>query len=427
MAINTDGPKKQGRFLKKNSKIMGSVTMVDFNFEEICTHPLVAFDNPDRSIIHSRFHDPKQLQTVIKTHSAMDEKVYDQSVPQLGVIFPADFTQDWHNERINSKRRALGFDDEDEIDFAAVARNRGKVASQPAARATVSAEQNPDDHPNPSVPLVQMADNGAHHAPAIAAHASSPDAVKAPETDGRVISLSEKGMATAIDKAFSASAPKNEAKVADASTDTFTPLPTDSGDGIMATEDRAIESWKTKQNLVKQNEQILEDLKAEARSDGYQAGFREGEEKGLMSGQKTATQVFSKVTEIIKEFEGLKGLILENVQKNFYELSQAIGEALLGREFSIRPDAYATMIQRVIKDTVAPNEFKVRMHPDTWQKVHDLAIPELDPHLVKDSAVLPGEFRVESSLTVVDVNAKKMVQQLLEKADINLFDDKKAG
>jgi flagellar biosynthesis/type III secretory pathway protein FliH len=259
------------------------------------------------------------------------------------------------------------------------------------------------------------------------AHASSPEAVKAPEMDGRVVSLTEQDMATAIDKAFNPSAPKHDTKTSDTTIDSFTPLPTDSGEGVMATEDRAIESWKTKQNIAKQNEQMLDELKAQARSDGYQAGFREGEEKGLMSGQKTATQVFSKVTEIIKEFEGLKALVLENVQKNFYELSQAIGEALLGREFSIRPEAYATMIQRVIKDTVAPNEFKVRMHPETWQKVHDLSIPELEPHLVKDPAILPGEFRVESSLTVVDVNAKKMVQQLLEKADINLFDDKKAG
>jgi flagellar biosynthesis/type III secretory pathway protein FliH len=426
MAINTDGPKKQGRFLKKNSKILNAVTMVDFNFEEICTHPLVAFDNPDRSIIHSRFHDPKQLQTVIKTHSSMDEKVYDQSMPQLGVIFPADFTQDWHNERINSKRRALGFDDEDEIDFAEVARNRGKSPAQTPNKQTltpasddqrlVSKEHNHETAKSMPTP-----------GPAMSAQASSPEAVKAPEFDGRVISLTEQDMASAIDKAFSPSTQINSTKSTEASSDSFTPLPTDSGDGIMATEDRAIESWKTKQNLAKHNEQILEDLKAEARSDGYQAGFREGEEKGLMSGQKTATQVFSKVTEIIKEFEGLKGLILENVQKNFYELSQAIGEALLGREFSIRPEAYATMIQRVIKDTVAPNEFKVRMHPDTWQKVHDLAVTELDQHLIKDSAILPGEFRVESSLTVVDVNAKKMVQQLLEKADINLFDDKKAG
>jgi hypothetical protein len=85
------------------------------------------------------------------------------------------------------------------------------------------------------------------------------------------------------------------------------------------------------------------------------------------------------------------------------------------------------MIQRVIKDTIAPNEFKVKLHPETWQRVNDLGIPDLTPHLVKDTSIPIGEFRVESALTVVDVSAKKLVQQLLEKADINLFDDKKAG
>ncbi len=423
MSINTDGPKKQGRFLKKNSKIMNSVSMVDFNFEEICTHPLVAFDNPDRSIIHSRFHDPKQLKTVIKPHSTLNEKIYDNSMPQLGVIFPADFTQDWHNERLNSKRRALGFDDEDEIDFAEVARNRGKSSNPATSESSHSSGQSAEDHEYSHVAHSESSATAS----VIAAHASTPDAVRAPETDGRVISLTEDDMAHAIDKAFSHGTQKSDEKSATPSEDSFTPLPTDSGDGMMATEDRAIESWKTKQSLAKQNEQLLEDLKAQSRSEGYQAGFREGEEKGLLSGQRTAAQVFNKVSEIIKEFDGLKGLILENVQKNFYELSQAIGEALLGREFSIKPEAYATMIQRVIKDTVAPNDFKVRMHPETWQRVHDLNVPDLDQHLLKDNSVAPGEFRVESSLTVVDVNAKKMVQQLLEKADINLFEDKKAG
>ena len=337
-------------------------------------------------------------------------------VAQLGVIFPADFTQDWHNERLNSKRRALGFDDEDEIDFAEVARNRGQ---QPARQQPPAAPEAP-------------AENLAAAAPIIAAHASSPDAVRAPETDGKVQTMSEDDMASAISKAFVPPKPPaatNENNDAEDESDqsAFTPLPTESGREPIAAEDRAIESWKGKQLLAKQNEQLLEELRNEARAEGFQSGFREGEEKGLLSGQKNASQVFSKVSEILREFEGLKGLILDNVQKNFYELSQAIGEALLGREFSIKPESYATMIQRVIKDTVAPNEFKIRMHPDTWQKVHDLAIPDLDPHLIKDNSINPGEFRVESALTVVDVNAKKMVQQLLEKVDINLFDEKKAG
>jgi flagellar biosynthesis/type III secretory pathway protein FliH len=233
-------------------------------------------------------------------------------------------------------------------------------------------------------------------------------------------------MATAISKAFAPPSPSQAENTASAQDKSFEPLPTENT-ASAAIEDKAIETWKSKQQIAKQNEQLLEELRTQARAEGFQAGFREGEEKGLLSGQRNAAQVFSKVSEILNEFSGLKELILNNVQKNFYELSQAIGEALLGREFSIKPEAYATMIQRVIKDTIAPNDFKVRMHPETWQKVHNLNLPDLEPCLVKDQSIPIGDFRVESNLTVVDVTAKKLVTQLLEKTDINLFDEKKVS
>jgi flagellar biosynthesis/type III secretory pathway protein FliH len=264
----------------------------------------------------------------------------------------------------------------------------------------------------------------------VAARPISPEVVRSSENPGAEKFMTEDVMSSAINKAFIKSPPAEAARVVDphdTNNDSFTPLPTDSQNGPIAAEEQAIESWKQQQELARQNERLLEDLKAQARSDGYQAGFREGEEKGLLSGQKKAAQVFRKVEEIITEFDGLKSIVLDNVQKNFYELSQAIGEALLGREFSIKPEAYATMIQRVLKDTISPNEFKVKMHPETWQRVYDLGIPELSPHLVKDPSVAIGEFRVESKLTVVDVSAKKLVQQLLEKVDINLFEDKKVS
>jgi flagellar biosynthesis/type III secretory pathway protein FliH len=416
MAINTDGQKRQGRFLKKNSKILCSFSMVEFTLEEFCNHPLVAIENRDRKIIHSKFHAPEALAEVVKEPQSLNEKVYDPSVPQLGVIFPADFTQDWHNERLNSKRRALGFDDEDEIDFAEVARRAPKGASHLAARQAAQQTAAAVSEPKAADP-----------AEIIHAQPTPPESVKAPEVDGKVITLTEDAMSSAITKAFTAKQSTEQSTADDEGQESFTPLPTEASDSKLSVEDRAIETWKARQNLAKQNEILLEELRKEARSEGFQSGFREGEEKGLLSGQKTASQVFSKVTDVIKEFENLKGLILENVQKNFYELSQAIGEALLGREFSIKPESYATMIQRVVKDTISPNEFKVRMHPETWQKVHDLNIADLEQHLLKDPSITPGEFRIESSLTVVDVNAKKLVTQLLERADINLFDDKKAG
>lgn len=415
MAINTDGQKRQGRFLKKNSKLLNAVSLVDFNFEQIATNPLVSFDNVDRTIIHAKFHDPSKLNTVVKKHGAMEQSVHDNSQPQLGIIFPADFTQDWHNERLNSKRRALGIEEDDDVDVLEEARFR----SSNAQRATEPT------HSEAKEPVFAHSANDSHGVQQFHAHTTSPEVIRAPEKDGMVRPLNEDDMASAIQKSFAGQKPAETPQNDEAQS--FEPLPTDSADGPLSAEDRAIEAWKVKQSVAKQNEQLLDELRSEARSEGFQAGFREGEEKGLLSGQKQAAQVFSKVTEIMEEFSGLKQLVLENVQKNFYELSQAIGEALLAREFSIKPETYATMIQRVIKDTIAPNEFRIRLHPDTWQKVHDLNIADLDPFLVKDSAIPPGDFRVESALTVVDVNAKKLVTQLLEKADIDLFSDKKVS
>lgn len=423
MAINTDGQKKLGRFIKKDSKLLASVEMVDYNFDEIAASQPVAYDNPDRNIINARFHDPKEIADNVKKPAAIDSLLEDANKPRLGLILPADFTQDWYNERSNKKKKKTNIDDdEDDIDHAELARSRSRPFFHEHSHQSTT-DTRIDQ--NSEVPL-QVSFEPSH----VTARPISPEVVRSGEHAGVEKFITEEVMSSAIKKAFTkppVTDPAREPEQQERNSDSFTPLPTQSQSGPVAAEEQAIESWKQQQELARQNERLLEDLKTQARSEGYQAGFREGEEKGLLSGQKKAAQVFRKVEEIITEFDGLKSIVLDNVQKNFYELSQAIGEALLGREFSIKPEAYATMIQRVIKDTIAPNEFKVKMHPETWQRVYDLGISELSPHLVKDPSVAIGEFRVESKLTVVDVSAKKLVHQLLEKADINLFEDKKVS
>ena len=423
MAMNTDGQKKIGRFLKKGSKLLTHMSMVKFDFDEIANPLPLGFDNPDRSIINTRFHDPKEIAHSVKTPPSIDAQLDDPLKPRRGIIFPSDFTQDWYNERSNKKKKKVNSDeDEDE--------NTVNVSEQFWAESALSAKEPSErsDAGDLATNPQTLASEFTHAATTtLSVHPVPPENVRNNDPNGAGRVLSERDMSVAISKAFNPPAPqtlKTETHQKDANT--FTPFPTASEEKPVAAEDLAIEAWKAQQQLALDNEKLLEELKSQARSEGYQAGFRDGEEKGLISGQKKAAQVFSKVQEIITEFEGLKSLVLDNVQKNFYELSQAIAEALLGREFSIRPEAYATMIQRVIKDTVIPNEFKVKMHPETWQRVHDLGLADLNPHLVKDASLPIGEFRVESALTIVDVSVRKLVQQLLEKVDINLFEEKKA-
>jgi len=227
-------------------------------------------------------------------------------------------------------------------------------------------------------------------------------------------------------KGGSASSMPIEAPAGETVQDQFIPLET-SPKAPLNSEDQAIALYKKRADIEAANIETLNELRQEARSEGYNEGFRIGEEKGVLAGQKTAAEIFHRVSELIHEFEGLKRNVLENIQKNFFELSQAVAESLLEREFSIKPEAFAKVIDKVLKDTVNDDQFKVRLHPETWQKVVDLRIDHLDGHLVKDPAIPIGEFKVESNLTVVDANVKKIVAQMLQNVDMNLFEETKAA
>ena len=433
MAINTDGQRRQGRFLKRGSKLLKSVRMTEFSFEQIRQASVISFDNPDRSIIHAKFHEKSEIDDSVKAHETFDDVLVDPSHPSMGVIYPGDFTQDWHNQRLNNKRRALGFEDEDDFDLPMEARAVSKGA------AVVSS--NPAPPPSTTNHVTSSSDAIVE---TIIAQPTNIEAVRATtEEDGSARTISPVDMSAAISKAFNPSNPelvqvKEESKdkapemsvksPMSQESQEFIPLDTSRSPGPRDAEDRAMETWKLKADIKEQSEALLEQLKSEAKSEGYQDGFRMGEEKGVLSGQQAAAAIFGKVQELILEFSNLKHLVLDNVQDNFYELSQAMGEALLEREFSVKPETYGTVLSKIIKDTVPSNEFKIKMHPETWQKLTNLRLETLENHLVKDPSIPVGEFRIESNLSVVDVNVKKIISQLLQNVDMDVFQPaQKAG
>lgn len=417
MSINTDGQKKQGKFLKRGSKILKAVHMTDFYFAQIQTEGNLEFDNADRSIIHAKFHDPAHIAREVKEPKMLTEKLIDPSHPNLAVIQPQDFTQDWHNERLNSKRRAMGFDDDDDYDFPTVNGKRfGELKDEAKKTQGHGTDQEGDDDTErtpAAEPLnAQPADLKSILTPEGAPRMEESEIVK----KARVVSIVEDPYHAKDETVEEEPAPTQNKQ------EEFIPLETNAP---VAAEDQAIATYKQRAELEKQQATVLEELKNTAKSEGYNDGFRIGEEKGVVAGQTAAGEIFQRVSELLLEFEGLKKNVLENIQKNFYELSQALAESLLEREFSIQPESFSKVLEKVIADTVTDNEFKIRLHPETWQKVVDLKVPSLEGHLIKDQTVTKGEFKVESNLTVVDGNVKKIVTQMLQNVDMNLFEETK--
>jgi flagellar biosynthesis/type III secretory pathway protein FliH len=419
MAINLDGPKKSGKFLKRNSKTLKAVELVEYSFAMLNTEKNIEFDNIDRSIIHHRFHDKEEIERHILESDRLKEALHDPSQPKLNIIMPGDFTQDWFHERATSKRRALGFEDEDDFDFPIPGRGnanqkRQEAIANPATGEQV--EQAADVQPSSLQSLAAPEEQIPMDPEELVKHARPVAIVKEPyakTTDNTSLQGSTP---------VTAPTPKTAQTVTDRESN-FIPLDAQRDSIAISPEEAAMNAYKNMHEMEAANKTLLEELKAKAKSEGYNEGFRTGEEKGVLSGQNTAAEIFKRVAELILEFENLKSNVLNNIQQNFYELSQAVAESLLEREFSINPESFAKVLDKVLKDTVTDNEFKIRLHPDTWQKVTELKVTHLDGHLVKDASIVPGEFKVESKLTVVDGSAKKIVHQMLQNVDMNLFDD----
>lgn len=427
MSINTDGPKRSGKFLKRGSKLLKSVHMTQYSFHNIDQPHNIEFDNSERSIIHAKFHDPAEIARSVKESDKLKENLYDPARPPMAIIMPGDFTEDWMNERMNSKRRALGFEDEDDFD-------------DPYGTAARAAAENKRRQASTIMPTPKDSETKAE--PQIAVQPTNLRSVMAPENSGVMAAedlvTAARPVSIVKDPYSNHNARETEVvshggqasqHVSDAAPENEEFIPLSAGNPLEPrnAEDQAIATYKQRAEIEAANADVLEELRNAAKSEGYNDGFRNGEEKGVMAGQKNAGEIFHRVTELLKEFEGLKRNVLENIQKNFFELSQAVAEALLEREFSVKPEAFAKVLEKVLKDTVSDDQFKIRLHPETWQRVTDLKVPSLEGHLTKDPSIPVGEFKVESNLTVVDGNVKKIVAQMLQNVDMNLFEETKVA
>jgi flagellar biosynthesis/type III secretory pathway protein FliH len=105
-----------------------------------------------------------------------------------------------------------------------------------------------------------------------------------------------------------------------------------------------------------------------------------------------------------------------------------MAEALVKREFSIHPETFVAVLRRAIAEAVEPGKFKIRVNPETYERVASLGQSDILESLVRDNEIATGDFKIESQLSVVDVSVTKMIAELLQQADLNLFQtEKKVG
>ncbi len=448
-----DGPRRKGRFLRRDSKVLEKVVLTDFKFGDLEASGNVMADNAVRNIIHAKYHEASELARNIEVPARFSE---DLLTPQQrrSVIMPVDFTKDWERANRLSKGRRSRHEDEDfELESTLgtqTAEEEEEEAAQLAAQAAsgasrASAQPSPAalahaghaiGHAGQSAALAaQAAGQAAAHAAghvsqaAHLAHSqqSAPAAPAPQEPTPGPLEMDRFSSIDVVGKAIkglgNASYPSPQA------VDDFIP----NAPVLAGEEDPEASTAVTYRQRVAEkqiDEEAVHKAFEEAKGRGFQEGYRQGEEKAEIAVRQNAELMFGKVVELLREFANLKREVLAGAQENFYTLCQAMAEALTRREFTIRPESFVAVLEKAIDEAVDTDAFKIRVHPDTFARIESVAPAELRASLVKDGELEPGDFRIESNLSVVDVNLRSMLKELLDQADLGLYDEtegKKAG
>lgn len=435
--MNLDGPKKQGRFIKKGTPLLEKVALVEFDFEEINTVQVISKDNLSRSIIHQNYHSQDEVAEVVLEPTKFNEDLVPQN-QRRQVLMPLDFTEQW---KLDNARRASGelSRDEDEYEFQMqLLQQHGHHGQQEQSEhQRHEGEQKSAQQQNVETQMTTSEIDSQLEVEPTSNQNRQPDSGKAVLGGGPMVTGSEEqweymeavgeGIKSLKNSApeLPSHPPQRPSRSQDAAADFIPVQPGVASANVSDPEMEAVQKYKDRLEEEKQLEKKWAEAAETAKAQGYRDGFRSGEEKGELQMRETAQQVFGNVANLIKEFDGLKRNILDNVQENFYELCQAMAEALIKREFSVSPETFLTVLQRAIAEAVEPGKIRVHVHPDLIDRISAIAPPELKDALVKDHEIALGDFKVESNMSVVDVNVSKLISELLRQADIDLF--KKEG
>jgi flagellar biosynthesis/type III secretory pathway protein FliH len=402
--LNQANNRSHGRFIKKDDPVRKVMNISEFNLMEICDKPVTYHDNANANIIHNRLHAEEDLKEGVRDSYEINMSFPHESRP---VIRPLDFTEEWKKQKKRMANRHHRLDDEEEfeLDVTSLLKENKidfKKATFKVIETAAPKKKKDQTEVKPPVNLFPQAIPVKTNDPEARMEMPAPQAAKP----------SRPAQPTPVQEA----APHSQADA-----DDFVPY-VPNRDSVRP------EAPVQRMEPPRLSEEESERLRDEARAEGYQQGYLQGEEKGTLSAQEKITAITDELASIIENLQGMQKSILNHVQENFLMICQSFLEALLHREFKINPESFGAVIERAIADALPEDEFVIHVSPQAFQDLSNWSNPEMRRRLKVDDKLQNDHFRVEGKHSVIDGDLPKIIRDLLDQADIQLFESKeKAG
>jgi flagellar assembly protein FliH len=416
--------KRQGLYISKDAPLLKTVSLKDFSFEQICEHELMFHDNQNANLIFHKYHEPEELAQAVKTHQGLQQDIRDPETI-VPILQPLDFTDDWRRQQDRASKRTKGrIDEDEEFELELEIARRQKEEELAAMREGDSNQAAQDQMSTNEDGFVETQSTAQPNKldDDIIAEIRQPE-----ETNQRNLAFkTQKDNLDTVGEAINNLHENGEREELDNSKDhlanhasegttDFIPVnPVNGSDP----ERIAMDQYEAQQV---QKEEKYKKIYDEAKASGYEAGFKEGESKGVVQLRDLTNKVTGNVAELLAEMAALKRNILESAEENFMQVCQALAESLLEHEFSINPDSFKAVIRKAISEAMPDDKFKVRIHPAFLAHLRGTDLGGLADKLIGDEHIEPGSFKIESELSSIEGDLKQIISDLLEAAQSELF------
>lgn len=182
--------------------------------------------------------------------------------------------------------------------------------------------------------------------------------------------------------------------------------------------------------MVSQAQAMSENLREEARKEGYNAGYIEGNSKGYGEGLEKAE---SQYAERFKELEQEKTLLCEERKQVEEQLKPKIIETILdvigqvtGIVYENNKDILIHLINRVLQDVEASNEYVIHVSKEDYEfvvsrqsKLYCATAKDVNIEVTEDRKLTAGKCMIETDGGIFDCSLDVQMEQLIQ--DIRLL------
>ncbi len=172
----------------------------------------------------------------------------------------------------------------------------------------------------------------------------------------------------------------------------------------------------------KKNLEILKDTSIKT---GYAEGYESGEKKAILEFQERKKEYENNFNKIIDELSQKKREVLGQAKSEFEKIVRIVSESILEREIRNSPEEIEKIIQRAISESMLDDDFIVYVSKNFYEEIIKNGSENFVKKIKIDSHLDDYKFRIESKLSSIESGVKDLVEDLVKKAGIHLFEEDK--